>query len=76
MICTLIASSILLSVSDGSMAVLIPDNQSVRIYNEQSASGETAVVHLYGETKIQVPGVKAEQIIKALRDCQAAKGAK
>jgi hypothetical protein len=75
MICTLIASSILLSVADGSMAVLIPDDQSVRIYNEETADGETAVVHLYGETKIQVPGVKAEQIIGALRDCRPAKGA-
>ncbi|TYC64961.1 hypothetical protein FMN63_21170 [Stappia sp. BW2] len=70
MICTLIASSILLSMEDGSMAVLIPENQSVRIFNEQSAKGEGAVVHLYGETKIPVPGVKAEQIIEALRSCK------
>ncbi|AQQ05873.1 MULTISPECIES: hypothetical protein [Stappiaceae] len=75
MICTLIASSILLSMEDGSMAVLIPENQSVRIFNEQSVKGEGAVVHLYGETKIQVPGVKAEQIIEALRDCQPPKDA-
>ena len=65
MICTLIASSILLSMEDGSMAVLIPENQSVRIFNEQTTKGEVAVVHLYGETKIQVPGVNAEQIIEA-----------
>jgi hypothetical protein len=69
MICTLVASSILLSVEGGSMAVLISENQSVRIYNEQSASGEQAVVHLFGETKIQVPGVTAEQVIQALRTC-------
>ncbi len=52
------------------MAVLIPENQSVRIFNEQSVKGEGAVVHLYGETKIQVPGVKAEQIIEALKSCE------
>ncbi|WP_269581028.1 hypothetical protein [Roseibium sp. Sym1] len=72
MICTLVASSILLSVEGGSMAVLIPENQSVRIYNEQSADGEHAVVHLFGETKIQVPGVMAEQIVEALRRCRRA----
>lgn len=69
MICTLIASSILLSVEGGSMAVLIPENQSVRIFNETNANGENAVVHLYGETKIQVPGVTAEQVIAALKSC-------
>ncbi|PVB61703.1 hypothetical protein [Labrenzia sp. 011] len=69
MICTLIASSILLSVGDGSMAVLIPEDQSVRIFNETGTNGETAVVHLYGETKIQLPGVSAEQVIEALRNC-------
>ncbi|WP_299817222.1 hypothetical protein [uncultured Roseibium sp.] len=69
MICTLIASSILLSVGDGSMAVLIPEDQSVRIFNESTATGETAVVHLYGETKIQLPGVTAQQVIEALKTC-------
>ncbi len=69
MICTLIASSILLSVGDGSMAVLIPEDQSVRIFNESAATGETAVVHLYGETKIQLPGVTAQQVIEALKTC-------
>lgn len=69
MICTLVASSILLSVQGGSMAVLIPENQSVRIYNEQTASGDRAIVHLFGETKIQVPGVTAEQVITALKTC-------
>jgi len=56
------------------MAVLIPENQSVRIYNEQSANGENAVVHLFGETKIQVPGVKAEQIIEAMKACRRTEG--
>lgn len=74
MICTLVASSILLSVDGGSMAVLIPENQSVRIYNEQSAAGDTAIVHLFGETKIQVPGVTAEQIIEALKACRRTEG--
>ncbi|MEM5581958.1 MULTISPECIES: hypothetical protein [unclassified Roseibium] len=69
MICTLVASSILLSVQGGSMAVLIAENQSVRIYNEQTASGDQAIVHLFGETKIQVPGVTAEQVIAALKSC-------
>lgn len=69
MICTLVAASILLSVEGGSMAVLIPENQSVRIYNEQTATGSQAIVHLFGETKIQVPGVTAEQVIAALRSC-------
>jgi|GEM_PF-2884722 len=71
MICTLVASSILLSVEGGAMAVLIPEDQSVRIYNENTGNGETAVVHLFGETKIQVPGVRAEQVIEALRNCGA-----
>ncbi|ASP33647.1 hypothetical protein CHH27_10635 [Labrenzia sp. VG12] len=74
MICTLVASSILLSVEGGSMAVLIPENQSVRIYDEQSAIGETAVVHLIGETKIQVRGVKAKQIIEAMKSCRRTEG--
>ncbi len=70
MICTLVASSILLSMGDGSMAVLIPENQSVRIFNETNVeNGVHAVVHLYGETKIQVPGVTAEQVIEALKSC-------
>lgn len=69
MICTLVASSILLSVDGGSMAVLIPENQSVRIYNEQSANGPQAIVHLYGETKIPLPGVTAEQVVQALQSC-------
>jgi len=70
MICTLVASSILLSVDGGAMAVLIPENQSVRIYNEQTSNGATAVVHLFGETKIQVPGVTAEQIVQAMKTCR------
>jgi len=74
MICTLVAASILLSVQGGGMAVLIPENQSVRIFNEQTDSGSIAVVHLYGETKIQVPGVTAEQIVQALKTCRRSEG--
>lgn len=74
MLCTLVASSILLSVEGSAMAVLIPENQSVRIYNEQAADGATAIVHLFGETKIQVPGVTAEQIIEAMKSCRRIEG--
>jgi hypothetical protein len=74
MICTLVASSILLSVEGGSMAVLIPENQSVRIFNERTDGSPAAVVHLYGETKIQVPGVTAEQIVEALKTCRRSEG--